>query len=111
MAKDGKKKGKTIPKHIGGVKLPKELRRQGEALIAKANSPEGRAAIAKGLTMAAAVATAAAAKSQARAAVDAARSDGTQAAGAAPLDGEAIAQAVSNVADAVLGRLFGAKKA
>jgi hypothetical protein len=44
------KKKKRIPKEIGGVKLPKELRRTGEALIDHANSPQGRQAIAAGLT-------------------------------------------------------------
>lgn len=45
-----------LPKTVAGVKVPKELRRKGEALIDKANSPAGREAIAAGLTMVAAVA-------------------------------------------------------
>jgi hypothetical protein len=44
------KKKKRIPKEIGGVRLPKELRRTGEALIDHASSPQGRQAIAAGLT-------------------------------------------------------------
>lgn len=64
MSKDGRKK--RIPKHIGGVKIPKELRRTGEALIdgviEKAQSQQGRESIARALTMAASVATAAVAK-------------------------------------------------
>ena len=52
------KKKKRIPKTIGGVKLPKELRRAGEKIIDQAittaNSPQGKAMIATGLSMAAA---------------------------------------------------------
>ena len=59
MAKD--RKGK-LPKRVAGVKIPKELRKGGDRLIAKANTPEGRAALAKG---AAVVASAAAAMAQA----------------------------------------------
>ena len=60
MAKTKKVK---LPKSVGGVKIPKELRRKGETLIGgaidAANSPKGREMLAMGL---AAVATAAAAK-------------------------------------------------
>lgn len=42
-----------LPKRIGSVTLPKELRKSGDRLIAKANSPEGRQAITAGLAMAA----------------------------------------------------------
>jgi len=48
-----------IPKTIAGVKVPKELRKAGNKLIDKAHSPEGRQAIATGLTMAAAAMAAA----------------------------------------------------
>lgn len=55
MAKDKKKR--RIPKEIAGVKVPKELRQTGEAIIdtvlTRANSPEGKAMIAGGLSMAA----------------------------------------------------------
>lgn len=61
MAKKGKK-GFRIPKEIGGVKVPKEARRAGEALIEKVNSPAGRQALASGLAMAATAAAALAAK-------------------------------------------------
>ena len=60
MAKTKKVK---LPKSVGGVKIPKELRRKGETLIGgaidAANSPRGREMLAMGF---AAVATAAAAK-------------------------------------------------
>lgn len=62
MAKKGKKRGFRIPKEIGGVKVPKEARRAGDALIEKASSPEGRQALASGLAMAATFAAAAAAR-------------------------------------------------
>ena len=117
----GKKKDKAakggpkIPKEIGGVKLPKELRRKGEALIAKAATPEGRAAIAKGLTVAATLATLAVERGK-KARADApkpqpAASPANDAAPPQPLDADRIAETVNTVADAVLGRLFGGKKA
>lgn len=61
MAKKGKK-GFRIPKEIGGIKVPKEARRAGEAIIDKVNSPEGRAKLSAGLAMAATAAAALAAK-------------------------------------------------
>lgn len=55
--KDGKKKdgarkpGKIrLPKEIGGVKLPKELRKSTEALIEAARDAAGRELFAAGLT-------------------------------------------------------------
>lgn len=49
--KPGEKKAKKrrIPKEIAGVKIPKDLRRQGEALIDAANSPAGRTLLLSGL--------------------------------------------------------------
>ncbi len=48
--------GVKIPKQVAGVKVPKKLRKKGKKLLAKAQdltaSPEGREAIAAGLTMA-----------------------------------------------------------
>lgn len=61
MAKKDKK-GFRIPKEIGGIKVPKEARRAGEALIEKASTPAGRQAIASGLAMAATAAAAVAAR-------------------------------------------------
>lgn len=43
--------GVKIPKKVAGMKVPKKLRKQGKKLIAKANSPEGREAIAAGLAV------------------------------------------------------------
>lgn len=43
------KKGK-IPKEIAGIKIPRELRKTGEALIATANSPAGRSLLISGAT-------------------------------------------------------------
>lgn len=57
--------GVKIPKQVAGVKVPKGLRRQGKKLLAKAQTPQGREAIAAGLTIAA---TAIAAGVQAKAA-------------------------------------------
>lgn len=106
------KKKKRIPKTIGGVKLPKELRRAGEAIldtaIATANSPQGKAMIATGLSMAAAAAVKAAERQSARPAEkpspanDAKREDQRRP-GAGGTDSDPIGQAVEQV----LGRLFG----
>lgn len=109
--------GARIPKHVAGIKLPKEVRRKGEALIAQATSPAGQAAIAKGLTMAAGLASAAAARSAQKANATPAPGESAEGAArpapspAAPLDPAKVVEAVQTVADAVLGRLFGAKKA
>ncbi|WP_375393333.1 hypothetical protein [uncultured Sphingomonas sp.] len=120
----GKKKDKAdraekagrIPKRIGGVKLPKELRHKGEALLARATSPEGRAALAKGLTVAATFANLAVEHGKTAAPKPAARPDAAaapanDAAPASPIDPQKVAEAVSTVANEVLGRLFGGKKA
>lgn len=57
MAKKDKKDTKTakpkkgkLPKEIAGIKIPKELRKTGEALIATANSPAGRSMLISGAT-------------------------------------------------------------
>ncbi len=111
------KKKKRIPKTIGGVKLPKELRRAGEKVIDQAvtaaNSPQGKAMIATGLSMAAAAAMKAAEAKAAKPAAekfaekpspanDATTEDSRQA-GVGGIDGDAIGQAVEQM----LGRLFG----
>ena len=61
MAKKDKKAFR-IPKKVAGVKVPKEARRAGEALLERASSPHGRQAIASGLAMAATAAAAMAAR-------------------------------------------------
>ena len=61
MGKHKNKAGK-LPKRIAGVKLPKDLRRTGEKLIAEVDTPANRALLASGLTaVAAAVAQSASA--------------------------------------------------
>lgn len=106
-----KKDGVKIPKRVGGVKLPKELRKRGEALIAQAQSPEGRAAIAKGVSVVAGlVATAAAAKAAKPATAPAPTPlkavPPVPPPGAETPPADAIAQAVNAGVEAVLGRLF-----
>lgn len=105
----GEAGGAKIPKHIAGFKLPKDVRRTGEALIAQAKSPAGQAAIAKGLTLAAGLATAAAersARAKGLTPKPGESGEGTAPPPAAPLDPAKVAEAVGTVADAVLGRLF-----
>ena len=48
----GKKKAPKLPKQIAGVKIPKELRKSGGALLAKVNTPAGRELLAAGLVAA-----------------------------------------------------------
>lgn len=109
--KDAKKAAKAaggdmkLPKAIGGVKVPKELRQSGEALLAKANSPAGRQMIASGLTIAAGAAAAAIARRQSPP-----PAAPTTASPAPTIDPQQIADAVGAAADAVLARLFGAKR-
>lgn len=127
MAKDKKQKKAKLPKEVMGIRLPKEVREVGGALLEKANSPQGREMLAAGLTMAAAAASAAVAKGQAQRAAAKAPSPapGPSAAGAPPAppeppqpprgthtqpDPQAIAEAVGKAAEAMLGRLFGGKR-
>lgn len=98
-----------IPKRIAGVKLPKEWRKAGNALIETAQSPAGREMLVAGLAVAATAATAAMAK-RAQAPTPApspetpdAPPQGTQ---TAP-DAKVIADALSGAAEQVLGRWFG----
>ncbi len=130
----GKKKKAKLPKEVMGVKLPKEVRAIGGALLEKAQSPQGREMLAAGLTMAAAAASAAVAKGRAKreaaaAAPEAPVSPVPPASAEAPEpplppvspvspqgtqmqpDPQAIAEAVGKAAEAMLGRLFGGKKA
>lgn len=117
----GKKKKAKLPKEVMGVKLPKEVREIGGALLEKAQSPQGREMLAAGLTMAAAAATAAVAKGRAKREA-AAEAPAAPAAPETPTpptppqgtqtqpDPQAIADAVGKAAEAMLGRLFGGKK-
>ena len=107
MAKTKKAK---IPKRIGGVKLPKELRKTGEAILDKANSPQGREMLAAGLTMAAAAATAAVARSRANATQTAAEPSSEKSSAAQDPHPQQMADAIGTMTDMLLGRLFGPKK-
>ena len=98
----GKKKDRIIPKRIGGVKLPKQLRKTGEALIQQATTPEGRATLMQGLSAAAAMIGAA----QARPKPERAANDAQP----APVDPAKMVQTVGIVANEVLGKLFTGKR-
>ena len=112
MAKTKKTK---IPKRIAGVKLPKELRRTGEAILEKANSPQGREMLAAGLTMAAAAATAAVARSREQAAATTSAGDPAPGDAGKPStpdtpDPMAFVTVMGGLAEAALGKFFAAKK-
>jgi len=114
-----KKKTPKLPKTIGGVKIPKELRKTGGALLAKANSPAGREMMAAGLTMAAtglaAAATAAAARQSAKPRTGAPPkppmppSQPRQPGEPGVADPQAFADAIGDAVDAALARVFGKK--
>lgn len=114
MAKDKKKR--RIPKEIGGVKVPKELRQTGEAIIdtvlTRVNSPEGKAMIAGGLSMAATALMAAAErqrakpKPEAKAQPDAAN-DPAQTPGQGGTQSDRVGEAVHDAVDKLLSNFFG----
>ena len=107
MAKKNKIK---LPKQVAGVKIPREWRKGGEALIARAASPEGQAAIAKGLTVAAGFATMAAERTRrAHAPTPPEGATGTVPP-LPPVEPAKLGQAAQIVVEAVLGRLFGGRK-
>ena len=105
MAKKGKK-GFRIPKEIGGVKVPKEARRAGEALIEKAQSREGRQALASGLAMAATAVAAIAAK-QARGPAPAAKPAQERPGETGTADHTQFADDMGKAADALMTKMFG----
>lgn len=100
-----KKKAKKLPKTIAGVKLPKKVRKQGGALLAKVDTPLGRELLAAGLVAAgAALAQRGAvreAAGEAEGAVEDAAAKGARVAGQ-------IGGIVGAAANAALDRLFGA---
>jgi hypothetical protein len=117
--KPGTKPKMKIPKEIAGFKVPKELRKKGEALIERANSPEGRQAIASGLAMVGGLVAANAARKQAEAAAkpepkpaepkpEAAKADAAKpdAPGKAGIDPQQMADQIGAAADMLLGRIF-----
>ena len=111
MAKKDRK-GFRIPKEIGGVKIPKEARRAGEAILEKANSPEGRQMLASGIAMAATAAAAMAARqargpAAAKPAPDAARPDRPGQGGT--VDPHQVADAIGQAANAFMNKMFGAR--
>lgn len=116
MAKKDKK-GFRIPKEIGGIKVPKEARRAGEALIDKASSPAGRQMLASGLAMAATAAAAAAAR-QARdhggepkpSATPEPDAHHAAPGNAGPIDPTRVADALGDAASAFMASLFGRKQ-
>jgi hypothetical protein len=105
MAKKGKK-GFRIPKEIGGFKVPKEARRAGEALIDKANSPEGRQALASGLAMAATAAAALAAR-QAHTQATSAKPAPDRPGQTGTTDPQQVADAIGQAATAFMAKVFG----
>lgn len=125
-----KKKSPKLPKTIGGVKIPKELRKAGGALLAKADSPAGREMLAAGLTMAATgLAAAATAAADRRRAGPFAETPPTPPFRPAPpippvppapphqpgrpgvADPQALADAIGDAVDAALARVFGGRTA
>jgi hypothetical protein len=110
------RKGK-LPKRIGGVKLPKEVRKTGGRIAKVVNSPAGRELIAAGLTIAAAAVTAAVEKERVKRRIEAGpKADGVGAgkaasASAAPLpaasnDPHEFGAALGKMAEAALAGLF-----
>lgn len=114
MAKSKKVK---LPKQVAGVKIPKEMRKRGELLIAQAQSEAGRAMIARGAATLAGLAATAVLATRANAPATSEAAAATTPAAPAndaaptPLDPRKVAEAVNTVADVVLGRLFGGKTA
>jgi hypothetical protein len=117
---DGAKSKMKIPKEIAGFKVPKDLRKKGDALIEKANSPEGRQAIASGLAMVGGLVAANAARKQADAAAaaaapkpEAAKADPqpdskpeTAKPGTPGINPQQMADQIGAAADLLLGRIF-----
>jgi hypothetical protein len=110
--KNGAKPKVKIPKEIGGFKVPKELRKKGEALIERANSPEGRQAIASGLAMVGGLVAANAARKAEAAKPDAkptgAKPEAARAAepGKPGINPQQMADQIGAAADMLLGRIF-----
>lgn len=94
------KKSKKLPKAIAGVKLSKPVRKVGGKLLAAANSPQGREAIATGVAMLAAAAATRRA---------AARTKAPDAEAKPALEPEKVVDALGAVAASFLAGLKGAK--
>jgi len=119
--KAGGAKGKLrLPKEIAGFKLPKELRKSGDALIEKANSPEGRQAIASGLAMVGGLVAANAARKADAKATETAKPEAARPEAAKPdapkpetakpgtpgINPQQMADQIGAAADMLLGRIF-----
>ncbi len=122
--KNGAKPKVKIPKEIAGFKVPKELRKKGEALIERANSPEGRQAIASGLAMVGGLVAANAARKAEAKASETAKPEAAQSEapkpdapkpdrkpdapkpGAPGINPQQMADQIGAAADMLLGRIF-----
>lgn len=96
----------VLPKRVAGMKVPKEVRRAGDRMLAAVASPAGREAIAHGLKIAVTLATVAAAGRKA------AEPGATADPSPAPLPAhkpEEIGAALGIMAQEMLGRVFGNK--
>jgi hypothetical protein len=118
--KNGAKPKVKIPKEIAGYKVPKELRKKGEALIERANSPEGRQAIASGLAMVGGLVAANAARKADAKATETAKPEAARPEAAKPdapkpetakpgtpgINPQQMADQIGAAADMLLGRIF-----
>ena len=108
MAKD---KAAKIPKKIGGLKVPKDLRKSGGKLLRAASSPVGRELIALGLGLAASAAAAAVEKDRLKrrdgsAAADPAKGTAPPKAANTASDPHEIGVALGKMAETALAGLF-----
>lgn len=107
--KSGKKA--KLPKRIAGVKVPKQLRGPGAALLEGINSPIGREMLGAGLAMvaAAAVARSKTGRDVTDTAAKGAAKGAAKAGEAASQDASQIVDAISAAATAVIKRVIDAK--
>jgi hypothetical protein len=105
MAK--KFKAKKLPKTIGGMKIPKKMRKKGGKLLDKVNTPLGRELLAAGLVAAGA---AIAKKNEARKVAVRATEEVEDAAEKGARMAEQIGGIVGAAANAALDRIFGATR-
>jgi hypothetical protein len=106
----GDKKAKAAAPEAGAAGIVEELREVGAKLVAAANSPAGREAIAVGLSLAATAAQAALAAKTSRAKTkpEAAKSEpvAEKATPASSPGHDALAAALGNVAEMALAKIF-----
>lgn len=99
------KKNAKLPKKIGGIKIPKKLRKSGGKLIEAANTPAGRELLAAGL-VAAGTALAKAQQKKRAHAVEPAKPDVDPTERGAQVAGQ-IGAVFGAAANAALDRFFG----